>query len=166
MRNDDESLIEESIEIDAAPAHVWALVHDVCRMPEWSAQVESTRLRAGFDRVALGAQFSNRNRHGDLDWITHAEVVRFEEGREIAFRIEENWVVWSLVVEPTAGGGTRLTQRREAPEGISELSHELAEALFGGQEAFTDRQRAGVQETLAAIRDAAEGTARAGAPSA
>ena len=93
MRNDDESLIEESIEIDAAPAQVWALVHDVRRMPEWSAQVESTRLRAGFDRIELGAQFTNRNRHGDLDWVTHAEVVRFEEGREIAFRIEENWVV-------------------------------------------------------------------------
>ena len=65
------------------------------------------------------------------------------------------------MVEPTADGGTRLTQRREAPEGISELSHELAEAFFGGQEAFTDRQRAGVRETLAAIRDAAEDSARA-----
>ena len=44
----------------------------------------------------------------------------------------------------------------ETPDGISDVSLELAESTFGGQEAFTTRLRAGMQETLAAIRSAVE----------
>ena len=150
-----ERLLEDSIEIDAPPDRVWALVGDVCRMAQWSPQVTSTRLRTGYDEVALGAEFTNRNRQGELEWITHGRVVELEPGRRIAFRIEENWVVWSFTLEP-AGGGTRLVQRREAPDGISELSLELTDGFLGGQEAFTATLRAGMRQTLEAIRAAAE----------
>ncbi|HWU32964.1 MAG TPA: SRPBCC family protein, partial [Marmoricola sp.] len=113
--------LQDQIDITASPAQVWALVHDVTRMPDWSPQVTSVRLRSGFDTIGLGTQFTNRNHQGDLEWTTHGEIVRFRVDEEIAFRIEENWVIWSFSLAP-GEGGTRLTQRRQAPEGISPLS--------------------------------------------
>ncbi len=148
-------LLEDAVEIDASPADVWDLVRDVCRMHEWSPQVTSARLRAGFDEVDLGTQFTNRNHHGELVWTTHGEVVRFVPEREIAFRIEENWAIWSFRIEPT-DQGTRLTQRRELPDGISQLSVDLTDGFLGGQEDFTAILRDGMRQTLGRIKAAAE----------
>jgi uncharacterized protein YndB with AHSA1/START domain len=152
-----EALLEDSVEIAATSARVWALVSDVCGMAQWSPQVTSTRLRAGFDRVELGTQFTNRNAHGELVWTTHGEIVRFAEGRELAFRIEENYVIWSFTLEPTGAASTTLTQRREAPDGISHFSLDLTERYLGGQEAFTASMRAGMRQTLERLKAAAEG---------
>lgn len=145
----------DSIHVAASPERVWALVSDVRRMPDWSPQVDSTRLAGGFDSVALGTRFTNRNSDGELVWTTHAEVVRFEPQREIAFRVEENWVVWSFTLT-AVGGGVELVQRREAPDGISELSLELTDGFLGGVEAFTASMRAGMRLTLERIRADAE----------
>jgi uncharacterized protein YndB with AHSA1/START domain len=147
--------LEASVHIDAPVETVWTLVSDVRRMPEWSPQVSSTRLRTGFDTVALGTQFTNRNHEGELEWTTHAEVVRFEPEREIAFRVEENWVIWSFTLAPD-GTGTALTQRRDAPDGVSELSLELTNGFMGGVEVFTASMRDGMQQTLEKIKEQAE----------
>ncbi len=153
--NEVRPLLEKTIEIAAPVAVVWDLVSDVRRMSEWSPQVTSTRLRAGFETCELGAEFTNRNKLGDLEWTTHAEIVRFEVEREIAFRVEENWAVWSFSLTP-AGEGTELTQRRETPDGISELSHELTDGFMGGQDTFTTTLLEGMSETLEQIKAAAE----------
>ena len=149
--------LEESVHVDAPVATVWALVSDVRRMPGWSPQVDSTRLREGFEEVAVGAQFTNRNSHGDLVGTTHAEVVRFEPEQEIAFRVEENWAIWSFTVAADADG-TLLTQRRDAPDGVSDLSLELTNGFMGGVEVFTESMREGMRETLAKIKAEAEGS--------
>ena len=143
-----------SIKIDAPPALVWALVSDVRRMAEWSPQVSSVRLK-GEGGSVLGARFTNLNKQGELQWVTHGEVVRFEPDREVAFRIEENWVIWSLRLTP-AGDGTRLAQRRETPDGISALAREFADEHLGGQSAFTALMQEGMTQTLAAIKATAE----------
>ena len=145
----------DSVHIAAPAERVWAMVSDVRRMPEWSPQVDSTRLRNGFDSVGLGSQFTNRNSDGDLVWTTHAEIVRFEPEREIAFRVEENWVIWSFTVVPE-GAGALLTQRRDAPDGVSDLSLELTNGFMGGVDAFTASMRAGMRLTLERIRAEAE----------
>ena len=150
-----EPLLEDRIEIAAPPARVWALVSDVCRMPEWSPQVTSTRLRKGFERCEVGAEFTNLNHEGELEWTTHAEITRYDAERAIAFRVAENWVVWSFLLEP-AEDGTVLTQRRETPDGISDLSLEWTDAFMGGQAAFTETMRAGMRQTLERIKAAAE----------
>ena len=148
-------ILEASIEIAVPPARAWELVSDLRRMAEWSPQVDSTRLSTGHSELGLGTRLTNRNVQGELAWITHAEVVRFVPGREIAFRIEENWATWSFTVSPTAGG-TLLTQRREAPDGLSPSSVQAQETWLGGQATFTATLRAGMRETLEAIRRALE----------
>ena len=65
-------------------------------------------------------------------------------------------MVWSFRLDPT-DAGTRLTQRRDTPDGISDLSLELTDGFLGGQEVFTETLRAGMRQTLERIRDAAEG---------
>lgn len=152
---DVEPLLEDQVEIEAPVAAVWALVSDVRRYPEWSPQVVSTRLRAGAEEAALGVGFTNLNRDGDLEWKTTAEVVRFIPERELAFRVAENWVIWSFTLEPTPDG-TRLTQRREAPDGVSELSAQLTDGFMGGQAVFTAATRAGMRQTLLGIKSTAE----------
>jgi len=155
-----ERLLEERIEIDAPIQVVWALVEDIRRMAEWSPQVESTRLADGRTEVALGVDFTNHNRQGELTWTTHGTVVRFSPNREIAFRIDENWVVWSFQLEETGDGTVMLTQRREAPDGISDYSLGLTEKYLGGQAVFTETMRAGMRQTLEAIRATARSQSR------
>ncbi|HJQ04245.1 MAG TPA: SRPBCC family protein [Nocardioides sp.] len=148
------SLYDE-VEIAAPPAAVWGLVGDVTRMAEWSPQVTSTRLSGEATACGLGTRFTNRNAHGELVWTTHGEIVGYEAERRLAFRVEENFVVWCFDLLPAADG-TRLVQRREAPDGISDLSRDLTEGFLGGQEVFTAMMRDGMRETLARIKAAAE----------
>ncbi|HWU23301.1 MAG TPA: SRPBCC family protein [Nocardioides sp.] len=146
---------DDEIEIAAPPAVVWELVGDVTRMAEWSPQVTSTRLSEGRTTCALGTRFTNRNVHGELVRTTHAEITRYDARRHLAFRVAENDATWSFELTPTATG-TRLAQRREAPDGISDLSRDLTDGFLGGQEVFTVVLRAGMRETLTKIKLAAE----------
>lgn len=155
-----EPLLEERVEIAAPRQTVWELVGDVRRMAEWSPHVVSSRLRAGFDEVGVGAEFTNLNRMGELEWKTRGEIVRYEPPQEMAFRIADNWVIWSLTLHPHPMG-TLLVQRREAPDGISEYSLDLTDRYLGGQHAFTHAVQEGMRETLARIRTAAQARASA-----
>jgi uncharacterized protein YndB with AHSA1/START domain len=153
--------IEASIEIAAPPAEVWKLVSDLSNMPRWSPQVFKTFVRGGETRH--GARTINLNRRGLLVWPTQAMVTSFEPEQKIAFRIRENWTIWSFTLGPTADGGTRVVQRREAPKGISDVSVRLTKAVLGGVEGFTTELVEGMNRTLARIKTEAE---RGGARSA
>lgn len=149
-----DTTLEAEIEVAADPDAVWLLVSDPVRMAEWSPQVKSVRLK-GEGPIGVGTRFTNRNADGELEWSTHGEIVRYEPEREIAFRIEENWATWSVALEPT-NAGTRLVQRRETPDGVSPLSKQFSDTIYGGVEAYGELMLAGMQETLAAIKAAAE----------
>lgn len=147
--------LEATIEIDAPPAEVWALISDPRRMASFSPQVVKTVIRGG-GPVTKGTKFLNLNHRGPLLWPTQSMVVRFEPHTEFAFRIRENWTIWSFTLEPTASGGTRLTQRRETPKGISNLSLRLTKVALGGVPRFTGELADGMRETLAKIKAEAE----------
>jgi uncharacterized protein YndB with AHSA1/START domain len=141
------------IDIDAPPAVVWSLVADLRNMPRWSPQTMRSIPRGG---SGLGQRFLNVNRKGLLLWPTQSKVVRFEEGREIAWRVKENFTVWSIRLEPSADGGTRVVQTREAPDGISDVSVRLTKVAFGGVPAFNQTLQADMVRTLRRIKAAAE----------
>lgn len=145
--------IEATIEIAAPPATVWALVSDPRNMSRWSPQTMKTFIRGG--KVEHGATMINVNRRGLLMWPTQAQIVRLEDEREIAWRVKENFTVWSYTLEPTTTG-TQVTARREAPQGISDVSVKLTNAVFGGVDSFADELRGDLLTTLTKIKADAE----------
>jgi uncharacterized protein YndB with AHSA1/START domain len=150
------ALLERRITVETTPSAVWNIIRDVRRMPQWSPQVVSVKLRGPDEDIGLGTTFTNLNRHGELEWITHGEVVRYVPEKEIAFRIAENYTIWSFTIGADGSAATVLTQRRETPDGISQFSLELTESHLGGQQAFTELLEAGMEQTLAAIKACAE----------
>lgn len=151
--------IEATIDIAAPPATVWALVSDLRNMPRWSPQTARSIPRRG--ESGLGTHFLNINRKGLLVWPTRSKVVRFEEGTEIAWRVKDNYTIWSIRLEEAADGGTRVVQTREAPDGISDISVNLTKAVFGGVSKFTQTLQADMATTLTLIKAAAEARAHA-----
>lgn len=154
-----EKLIEDSIEISAPVDKVWSLVTDIPAMAKWSPQVVKSTVKGGV--VTKGATFTNLNKQGIKRWPTAGKVVRFQPPAgatpgDFAFRIRENRTIWSFELEPTADGGTRLTERRETPDGISGISMLLTKVVLGGQEPFTDELRRGMRQTLERIKAEAE----------
>lgn len=160
MADTQHAQLEASIEIDAPPAQVWALVTDLAAMSARSPQVVRTTVKGG--AVLQGAKFSNLNRKGLLFWPTKGKVVRFTPHEDFAFRIAENKTIWSFQLVPSATGGTTLTHRRETPDGISGVSLNLTKYVLGGVEKFTQELRTGMVTTLAAVKAEAE-AARAAA---
>ncbi|WP_299053111.1 SRPBCC family protein [uncultured Nocardioides sp.] len=148
--------LEVSTEIAASPAQVWKLVSDLPRIAEWSPQVVRTLARRP---LRVGSRMVNLNHRGPLVWPTTAKVVDLEPHRRVAFRVTENWTVWSFTLEPVtvdAAEGTRVVHRRETPKGISPLSNTLVDRLLGGRAQFTDELRAGMGQTLQRLKAAAE----------
>ncbi len=154
MPLNDVETIEASIEIAAPPAAVWALVSDLSHMSRWSPQVVKTIVRGG--KTRQGAKMVNINRKGLLVWPTQSMVTTFEPEQKIAFRIRENWTIWSFTLGPTEDGGTRVVHRREAPKGISDVSVRLTKAVLGGVENFTEDLQRGMRQTLSRIKADAE----------
>ncbi len=146
--------LKASIDIDASPAPVWALVTDVKRTSQWSPQVVRSIVLGG--QVGLGTRFVNLNHQGWKHWPTSAKVVRFTPHSDFAFRITENRTIWSYQLEPTATGGTLLTNRRETPDGIAQVSDVLVGLVLGGQKQFVPDLLKGMSQTLGRIQAEAE----------
>lgn len=146
--------IEASIDIASPPAEVWSLVSDLRNMPRWSPQCRKTIVRGGV--VRAGTKMININRRGLLFWPTQSMVTEFVPEKKLAFRIRENWTVWSFELSPNATGGTWVVQRREAPKGISEVSVGLTKKMLGGMERFTSELEQGMSQTLQKIKREAE----------
>lgn len=146
-------VIEGSIDIDAPPAAVWAIVSDLKRMGEWSPQC--TRMIVFGGEVKKGARTFNVNKQGWKRWPTNAKVVHFEPERKLAFRVVENRSIWTYELEPTATG-TRLTESRKIPDGITKVSKVLTNAVLGGTPSFEAGLATGIRRTLERIKAEAE----------
>ncbi len=148
-------LLEASVAIEASPERVWSLVSDPLLMPRWSPQVWRVIQRRGHDS-AVGSRYLNINRAGVLVWPTRSQVVEREPERRFAWRIRDNKVVWSFTLSSDEPGQVTLTQRREAPQGVSDRALNLENRFMGGVPQFQDTLRADMKRTLAAIKAAAE----------
>lgn len=140
--------LEASIDIAASPAQVWSLVGDPRNMRRWSPQLVRSISRGG---SGAGARFLNINRMGLLVWPTNSKVVRHDPEREIAWRVKDNYTIWGLRLEPS-DAGTRLTQYRQAPQGISDVSVRLTTRFMGGVSKFTATLCSDMTTTLQRIK--------------
>lgn len=145
-------LIESSIEIEASPAAVWAVVSDLKRMGEWSPQCKKMFVRG---EVKKGSRSVNVNQAGMLRWPTTSKVIEFEPNRVLAFQMVENRTIWSYELEETATG-TRLTESRKAPHGVPALINKATARAFGSIDEFESNLERGIQKTLVRIKSEVE----------
>lgn len=144
-----EPSLASSVETTVNPETVWQQISDITNMPNWSPQVRKSIVLGGATK--LGAKFINLNRQGMKWWPTTAKIVEFQPNQKIAWRVAENRSIWSIHLAPTAAG-TLITQRREAPQGISKLSTLMVNSFLGGKQKFTAEIQDGMQQTLQRIK--------------
>ncbi|MDY6871237.1 MAG: SRPBCC family protein [Actinomycetota bacterium] len=145
-------LLRAEIEIDAPVATVWSLVSDLGRMPQWSPQCRFMKV---LGPLRPGTRTVNLNRRKFVVWPTTCTVTEVVPEKKVAFRVDANKTVWSYELEPTATG-TRLVETRNAENGVTAASKLTVNALFGGVPSFEQELVAGMNESLAKIKAAAE----------
>ena len=133
---------------------VWSLLSDVGNMPRWSPQC---RVMRALGPVRPGTRTINLNRRGKLFWPTTAVITEGVPERKFASRTPINTTVWSYELEPTATG-TRVVETRHAENGVTALSTATTNVALGGVETFERELLEGMQQTLARIKAAAEGS--------
>lgn len=145
-------LIQAHIDIDAPVSKVWSLVSDLRLMRQWSPQC---RVMRPIGPLRPGTRTINLNRRNLLFWPTTSTITEVLPERKLAFRVDINKTVWSYELEPTATG-TRLTESRHAPDGITALSTTVTNTVLGGVSSFEQELLEGMNLSLARIKAAAE----------
>ncbi len=131
------------------------MVSDVTRMGEWSPVCKACWWEEG-DGPSVGAVFTGRNETPDRTWEMKNEVVAADRGKEFAWEVQATHARWGYTFVPV-DGGTEVTERWDLPaEGIAFFQERLGD---DAPAAIADREQgaiAGMEETLAAIKEAAE----------
>lgn len=100
-----------SVDIDAAPDKVYALITDLGAMAELADETASMRWAKGSSAQA-GAVFRGTNRNGWRRWTTTCTVTDADPGRRFAFNVSHTRVPiarWQYDIEPT-DAGCRVTE--------------------------------------------------------
>jgi uncharacterized protein YndB with AHSA1/START domain len=141
-----------TVHVDASPETVYDLVADITRMHEWSPETYKAEWLGGATAAVAGARFRGWNKAGPIRWFTDPVIDVAERGRELTFTTtffgRGRLTTWSFVMQPSASGGTDLT------ESWSENSSVLGRLLPGRRVEGLPR---GMEQTLARIKAAAEG---------
>jgi uncharacterized protein YndB with AHSA1/START domain len=149
-----------SIDIDAPPERVYALVSDITRMGEWSPECVRCTWTKGATAPVVGARFKASNKGGrGPAWANTPTVTVAEPGREFAFNRSGPGIgsyTWRYVMEPTASG-TRLTESFDAEKVLGPVMTWLTEKWTGSTDRDADLRR-GMTTTLTRLKAAAEGS--------
>jgi uncharacterized protein YndB with AHSA1/START domain len=108
---------EHRIEIAAPPEKVWAVISDVTRTPEWSPVCHTVDWLPPSSGVEIGARFKGHNKLRMFKWSRECVIDEAEPARSFAFHTEidgEEATRWRYTVEPTADGGSVLTETYRA----------------------------------------------------
>jgi hypothetical protein len=141
--------VRVSVPVAAAPADVYAVVTDLPRSGDWSAECTGGSWVVGTP-ATVGAVFRGVNyRAEDVvswapvvrgEWTTESEVVAAEPGRRFSWSMRDKAgrrqdSVWTYEIEPGGNGGSVLTHHfrmGDPTEGIKGITADMDDA---------DRQR-------------------------
>jgi uncharacterized protein YndB with AHSA1/START domain len=142
-------------QIAAAPEALYALISDVTNMGRWSPENHTCRWLKGATGPEVGARFKGSNKDGWRRWSTTCEVVSADPGRRFAFDARFAGVPiarWSYDFEPE-GGGTRVVETwlDRRPKALRSPSR-----VVMGVPDRAEHNRAGMEATLAALKECAE----------
>jgi uncharacterized membrane protein len=152
---------QESVVVLAPAEQLYDLVSDVTRTGEWSPVCRACWWEDEASAGTVGAWFGGRNQTPDRTWETRSQVVAAARGREFAWVVGDGLVRWGFVLE-RRDDGTRLTESWDfLPAGIAFFHHTYGDEA---EAQIADRSRqalSGVPQTLARIKQIAEGEAAA-----
>ena len=144
-----------SIIIERAPEVVYDMVADVTRMGEWSPVCKACWWEEG-DGPSVGAVFAGRNETPERTWEMKNRVVAADRGKEFAWEVQGTHARWGYTFAPV-GGGTEVTERWDLPaEGIAFFEERMGDDAPAQIKAREQGAIVGMQETLAAMKKAAE----------
>ena len=140
-----------SVEVNAAPEAVWALVADITRMGEWSPECFRAEWENGATGPEVGAHFHGWNRAGSFEWDAPCIVTDCEPGKVFAFAVPRDGDTlnrWRFELAPSAAG-TTLTESFDA----ALINVDGSPANFEGR---FEMLAAAIEKTVANIKAAAE----------
>lgn len=141
--------------VAAPPERVWALLADVGRMADWSPELlRMLPLKPGGLRV--GQWYLGLNRRKGVVWPTRSVVAVLEPGRALAWDTRSSGARWIWEIEADDTGGTHVVHRRPVPAHLTLLSRAFAPVALGGSDAHADELEAGMKQTVARLKAAAE----------
>jgi len=144
-----------TIQIQAPPEKVYAMVSDVTRVGEWSPECRKAEWVEG-DGPEVGARFKGHNKQNWLiQWSRPATVKVADPGKEFTFETGKpgkEETRWTYRLAPSSEG-TELTESFEA------LRYGRFAKLFARPEKRTAVLAANIRQTLERIKQAAEGSA-------
>jgi uncharacterized protein YndB with AHSA1/START domain len=150
-----DALISESIDIDAPPDVVFAILADPRQHSRIDGSGSVGSVLSAPDRITRqGQTFTVRMRLFGVPYVIRNRVVEFEENRRIAWRhFTANR--WRYELTPTADGGTTVTESFDTSRagGVTD-----AVVRWAG---FPERNRQGITGTLERLKKVAEADARA-----
>jgi uncharacterized protein YndB with AHSA1/START domain len=142
-------LISDSTTIAAPPPVVFAIVADPRQHPRIDGSGSVRSIITGPERLEKGATFGVAMKLFGVRYTISNRVVEFEEDRRIAWR-HFGAHRWRYELEPTADGGTRVTETFD----YSRYDPFWAAGLRAV--GFPERNRRGITATLARLKQAAE----------
>ena len=148
----------DSIVITRSPADLYDMVSDVTRMGEWSPVCKACWWDDG-QGPSVGAWFTGRNELAGRDpWETRSQVVAAVPGKEFAFAVGGAWTRWGYTFTPAADG-TLVTESWEMlPAGLKRFDERFGPDAAAQVANRFEAARAGIPQTLAALKRIAEGT--------
>jgi len=145
-----------TIQIQAPPEKVYALITDVTRMGEWSPECVKAEWVGDATGPAVGARFKGHNKLNWLiRWSTTPTVKVADPGREFTFETGKpgkEQTRWTYRFAPM-DGGTELTESFEA------LTYTGFQKLTAKPEKRAAKLTGDIQQTLERVKSAAEGAA-------
>ncbi len=106
-----------SIEIEASPESVYAILTDLSRISELSPECYSAEWEGDATGPVVGAKFRGYNRFREHEWDAGCVVVAADPGREWAFHVpseDGRGTTWRYEIEPIEGG-SRVTESFDSP---------------------------------------------------
>ncbi len=153
---------EASIDIDAKPDAVYAMVSDLTRMGEWSPENTGGRWLEG-SPAQQGSTFIGKNHMGGMEgmdaheWESSCEITVAEPGSCFEFLVSDMdgggpYTRWTYSVEDNGSGGTKLSEAWNV-ENMPPAMADSADEFLQGR---SDMVAAAIDTTLAAIKASAE----------
>jgi hypothetical protein len=142
--------ISESIEINAAPSAVFAIVTDLPNMGQYSPENTGGKWLGGVTTAAVGAKFRGTNAQGKKRWTTLAEVTTCAPDTDFVFGVTSFGMpvaTWSYQLEATSTG-TKVTETWDDNRyGIMAI---LSGLILKERESYT---RTSIHQTLTLMKD-------------